>query len=167
MKQIFYNNTENIFERACELREFGERGDLSWREWYKYEASRTGMKSGELETAIAETLNIPAPARQGIVVSGIDHETFIITDLEENVNCDLTDADDAYLIAPVNAFREWLHAHNQNPLHQVMGTDEAAALWGYDSSDSIKRLCADGKLEARIIGKTWILKRNQKSPRQK
>jgi hypothetical protein len=60
MRQIYYTNTELIFERACALREFGDRGDITWREWYNWKADQTGMKAGELEQAVAEELNIKA-----------------------------------------------------------------------------------------------------------
>lgn len=50
-----------------------------------------------------------------------------------------------------------------NPLEQIMGVDDAAELWGL-SAGYIKNLCADGKLQAVKIGKTWILLRDQQNP---
>jgi hypothetical protein len=89
----------------------------------------------------------------------------IITDLEEAGVCDLNDADDEHHILPVTQFREWLYKWNADPLNRVMGTDEAAAIWGLSQS-WVKQLCLDGKVEARRIGKHWILKRNQPNPKQ-
>lgn len=53
-----------------------------------------------------------------------------------------------------------------NPLKQIMGTDEAARLWGYASSDVVKAMCREGKVKAVRIGKTWVLDKNQPSPRK-
>jgi hypothetical protein len=47
-----------------------------------------------------------------------------------------------------------------------MGVDEASELWSL-SPGYIKNLCAEEKLEARKIGKTWILSKNQENPKQK
>jgi hypothetical protein len=49
-------------------------------------------------------------------------------------------------------------------LDQVMGVDEASDLWNL-SPGHIKNLCAEGKLDARKIGKTWILSKDQKNPK--
>ena len=51
-------------------------------------------------------------------------------------------------------------------LDQVIGVDEASELWGL-SPGYIKNLCAEGKVEARKIGKTWILSKNQENPKQR
>jgi hypothetical protein len=178
MRQIIYIDTEQIYQRACELRgfdakpneEFYESGTSSkyantWRAWYKVNTERTGFSSGELEQAVSEWLKIPVPAKQGFTVSFIDQDVVIITDLEEAGVCDLNDADDEHHILPVTQFREWLYKWNADPLNRVMGTDEAAAIWGLSQS-WVKQLCLDGKVEARRIGKHWILKRNQPNPKQ-
>ncbi|MBJ6362077.1 type I-C CRISPR-associated protein Cas8c/Csd1 [Paenibacillus sp. GCM10012307] len=52
----------------------------------------------------------------------------------------------------------------QDALKNIMGTDEAAELWGY-TPDHIKRLCREGKIKCVMIGKTWVVDRNQPSPR--
>ena len=49
-------------------------------------------------------------------------------------------------------------------LDQIMGVDEASRLWNY-APGYIKNLCAEGKIEARKIGKTWVILKNQNSPR--
>jgi hypothetical protein len=166
VRQIHYTNTELIFERACELREFGDKGDISWREWYNWNAEQTGHSAGELEQAVAEELNIPFPARNGFAVTGIDHETFIITDLEECGTCDLSDADDKHHVMPVTQFREWLYKWNAEPLNKVMDTTEAAAIWGYSSPDAVKRLCREGKVKCRkMTNGSYLIDRNQASPR--
>jgi len=53
-----------------------------------------------------------------------------------------------------------------NPLDHIMGTEEAAKVWGYSNPDSVKHLCREGKVKAIQIGKTWILDKNQPNPRQ-
>lgn len=53
-----------------------------------------------------------------------------------------------------------------NPLDNIMGTEEAAKLWGL-SQDHIKRLCREGKVKCIRIGKTWVLDKNQPNPVQK
>jgi Helix-turn-helix domain len=50
-----------------------------------------------------------------------------------------------------------------NILDQIMGVDEASKLWGY-SPGYIKNLCAEEKVEAKKIGKTWVISKNQNSP---
>jgi hypothetical protein len=166
MRQLFYIETESIFQKACALRSFGASGDLSWREWYNWNVERTRMSAGELEQAVAEALDITFPARDGFAVTSIDHECVIVTDLEENGNCDLTDPDDEHLVVPVQQFREWLYGWGKKSINRVMGTDEAACLWGL-SQQRIKVLCSEGKVEARLIGKQWILNRNQPNPKQR
>lgn len=47
----------------------------------------------------------------------------------------------------------------------VMGTEEASERWEL-SQDHIKRLCRDGKVIAKRIGKTWVLERDQPNPKQ-
>lgn len=165
MRQWFYLDTEQIFKRACQLADYSDKGDLStWREWWHYESKRRGFSDGQLEQAVWEALEIPAPGRHGFVVTQIDHELVIITDAEEAGTCDLNDADDKNMVLPVEQFREWLYRWNGQVLNRIMGTHEAAAIWGL-SQDWIKKLCQDGKVKARLIGKQWILDRNQKSPK--
>jgi excisionase family DNA binding protein len=52
-----------------------------------------------------------------------------------------------------------------NPLDYIMGVEEAAKLWGYKPG-YIKNLCAQGKIEAKKIGKTWVISKNQPHPRE-
>jgi hypothetical protein len=166
MRQIFYMETEAIFERACTLRSFGDKGEITWNEWYNWNVERTRMSSGELEQAVSEVIEIPAPARYGFAVTHIDKETVIITDLEETGNCDLNDTEDSHLILPVTQFREWLYKWNTNPLNKVMDTQEAAAFWGYSSADAVKRLCREGKVKCRkLTNGAYIIDRNQPSPK--
>lgn len=49
-------------------------------------------------------------------------------------------------------------------LDKIMGVGEAATLWGL-SPGYIKNLCASGKVEARKIGKTWVLLKDQPNPK--
>jgi hypothetical protein len=48
----------------------------------------------------------------------------------------------------------------------IMGTEEASELWGI-SQGHIKKLCRLGKCNALLIGKTWVLERNQANPSKK
>lgn len=52
-----------------------------------------------------------------------------------------------------------------NILDQVIGVEEAAELWNL-SPGYIKNLCAEGKVQAKKIGKTWIIARDQENPSQ-
>lgn len=54
---------------------------------------------------------------------------------------------------------------NINILDQIMGVEEASELWEL-SPGYIKNLCAEGKLQARKIGKTWIISKDQDNPKQ-
>ncbi|MDD9266018.1 hypothetical protein ACFPES_03130 [Paenibacillus sp. GCM10023248] len=47
----------------------------------------------------------------------------------------------------------------------VMGTEEAAAMWEL-SQDHVKKLCRLGKCEAFLLGKSWILLRDQPNPKK-
>lgn len=61
----------------------------------------------------------------------------------------------------------YLHGYysQQDALNHIMGTEDASNLWGL-SQDHIKRLCRDGKVKATLIGKTWIIDKNQDSPKK-
>ena len=50
-----------------------------------------------------------------------------------------------------------------NSLHNIIGVEEAAELWGL-SAGYIKNLCADEKIIAKKIGKTWVIDKNQDNP---
>ena len=52
-----------------------------------------------------------------------------------------------------------------NPLDHIMGVQEAGEKWNLHP-DSVKRLCAQKKVTAKKIGKTWILLRDQPNPSQ-
>lgn len=50
-------------------------------------------------------------------------------------------------------------------LDNIIGTDEAALLWGCHA-DHVKRLCRTGKVICKRIGKTYILLKDQPNPLQ-
>lgn len=50
-------------------------------------------------------------------------------------------------------------------INNVMGVEEAAELWNL-APGTIKNYCAEGKVIARKIGKTWIIDKNQPNPSQ-
>lgn len=52
-----------------------------------------------------------------------------------------------------------------NPLDEIMSCQEAAEIWGL-SPHYIKNLCKEGKVIAKCIGKTWIIDKNQPSPKK-
>ena len=166
MRQIFHMPTEPIFERACSIRDFGDPGNMSWQAWYNYNAERTRMTSGELEQAVAESLGIPSPARNGYVAQYVSDDEVALVDLEESSVCDMNDPSDKHLHLAVEQFREWLVRWQSDWLERVMGTHEASELWGL-SQVHVKKLCLAGKLKARLVGKHWILVCNQPNPRQK
>ena len=67
-------------------------------------------------------------------------------------------------VSPSDRLRE-LVMFQASPLDQILGVEEAAALWGL-SPGYIKNLCAAGKLKAKKIGKTWIIDANQTNQKQ-
>lgn len=181
MRQIIYMPLEALFERACQLRNFEQKPDEpfyerqdsermvnSWVNWYELNVEVTRMKSGEVEQAVWEALDIPNPARNGFIVQRVLDDAVLITDLEEACVCDLHDAEDHYLRLPVEQFREWLYRWNADPLNRVMDTAEAAAVWGYSSADAVKRLCREGTIQSRKLSNgSYIVARNQPSPKAK
>lgn len=50
-------------------------------------------------------------------------------------------------------------------LDNIIGVEEASKLWGL-SPGTIKNYCADGKIIAKKIGKTWVIDKNQENPSQ-
>ncbi|CAN7221717.1 hypothetical protein [Rossellomorea sp. LjRoot5] len=48
-------------------------------------------------------------------------------------------------------------------LENVIGVEEAAEKWDL-SAGYIKNLCAEGKIRAKKIGKTWVIDRTQEKP---
>jgi hypothetical protein len=52
-----------------------------------------------------------------------------------------------------------------NPLIAIMGVEEAAKKWGY-APGTIKNMCAEGKIQAKKIGKTWVISRCQPNPKK-
>ena len=179
MRQIFYLDTESIFERACQIRGFDAKPDdhfyesrssermvNSWQDWYNVNVEQTHITASEVEQAVWESLEIPAPARSGFGVSFADTNSIIITDLEEMNVCDLNDSDDEHMVLPVTQFREWLYKWNSEALNRVMDTQEAAAIWGYSSADAVKRLCREAKVKCRkLTNGSYIIDRNQPSPK--
>ena len=51
-------------------------------------------------------------------------------------------------------------------LEQIMGVDEASELWTL-SPGYLKNLCAEEKIQARKVGNTWIILKNQENPKMK
>lgn len=52
-----------------------------------------------------------------------------------------------------------------NILNQIAGISEMAELWGLSES-RIKYLCQNGEIEAKKIGKTWVIDKNQDNPKK-
>lgn len=48
-------------------------------------------------------------------------------------------------------------------LENVEGVDDIAKKWGM-SPGYIKNLCAKGKIQAKKIGKTWVIDKRQEKP---
>jgi hypothetical protein len=53
----------------------------------------------------------------------------------------------------------------KSPLDDVMGVEEASAVWGL-SAAYIKNLCAAGKVKSKKIGRDWIIDKTQPNPKQ-
>lgn len=51
-------------------------------------------------------------------------------------------------------------------LDQIVGVQEAAEMWGL-SPDHVKKLCRDGEVAAKKIGKTWVVMKGQDNPKQR
>ena len=52
-----------------------------------------------------------------------------------------------------------------NPLDQIIGVTEAAKLWGL-SPDRVKGMCQRSEINAKKIGRTWVIDRNQANPKK-
>jgi hypothetical protein len=52
-----------------------------------------------------------------------------------------------------------------NILEEIMGVEEASELWSL-SPGYIKNLCAEERIQARKIGKTWVISKKQPNPKQ-
>lgn len=53
----------------------------------------------------------------------------------------------------------------QHVLESVIGVEEAAEKWGL-SPGTVKNYCAEGRIIAKKIGKTWVIDANQPNPSQ-
>ncbi|MGP4108911.1 hypothetical protein [Virgibacillus sp. L01] len=51
------------------------------------------------------------------------------------------------------------------PLQDIMGVEEASLLWDL-SPGYIKNLCANNHVQCKKIGGTWVLDKNQSSPKK-
>jgi hypothetical protein len=51
-------------------------------------------------------------------------------------------------------------------LENIVGVEEAARYWGL-SPGYVKNLCAEGKVIAKKIGKTWVIDITQERPSKK
>ncbi|BAD65345.1 hypothetical protein ABC2811 [Shouchella clausii KSM-K16] len=59
-----------------------------------------------------------------------------------------------------------LHRNKQqHSLNNIMSAEEASKKWGL-SAGYIKNLAAKGKIQAKKIGKTWIIDKNQPNPKE-
>lgn len=59
-----------------------------------------------------------------------------------------------------------LHYYKQqHVLESVIGVEEAAEKWGL-SPGTVKNYCAEGRVIAKKIGKTWVIDANQPNPSQ-
>lgn len=50
-------------------------------------------------------------------------------------------------------------------LEKIMGVEDASKLWGLKPG-YIKNLCAEGKIEAKKVGNTWVIAKEQDNPSQ-
>jgi len=54
----------------------------------------------------------------------------------------------------------------QNAIENIMSVEEAAVAWGL-AAGTVKNYCAQGKVQARKIGRDWAIEKNQPNPSQK
>lgn len=64
---------------------------------------------------------------------------------------------------PLNGVYLQAYYSQQHSLNNVIGVEDAAELWGL-SPGTIKNYCAEGKVVAKKIGKTWVIDKNQPNP---
>lgn len=57
-----------------------------------------------------------------------------------------------------------MHNETNRAIDNVMGVEEAASQWEL-SPGHIKNMCAAGKIVAVKIGKTWIIEKQQPTPK--
>ncbi|WJE55409.1 helix-turn-helix domain-containing protein (plasmid) [Bacillus cereus] len=55
------------------------------------------------------------------------------------------------------------YIEGENALSDIMGVEEAAKEWDL-SPGYIKNLCAEGKVQAKKVGKTWVIIKSQQRP---
>lgn len=53
-----------------------------------------------------------------------------------------------------------------NILDQIISVQEAAEMWGL-SPDHVKLLCRTGEVEAKKIGNSWAVLKDQENPKQR
>lgn len=51
-------------------------------------------------------------------------------------------------------------------LDQIISVQEASKLWGL-SPDHVKLLCRNGEVEAKKIGNSWAVLKDQENPKQR
>jgi hypothetical protein len=76
----FKLDVEKMYERACEIAEYGEKPDLfyiypssekmssTWRAWYHLNVEINGYCDGEIEQAVFEMLAMPEDTRYGFMM---------------------------------------------------------------------------------------------------
>lgn len=53
-----------------------------------------------------------------------------------------------------------------NILDKIIDVQEASELWGL-SPDHVKKLCRDGVVQAKKIGNSWAVLKEQENPKQR
>jgi len=55
--------------------------------------------------------------------------------------------------------------HKNSELDSIMGVEQAALKWGL-SAGYIRNLCAEGTVEAKRIGRDWVISKNHPNPKK-
>lgn len=86
-----------------------------------------------------------------------------LMDMFGEILADIDDSD--FTNEPLNNDYLLHYYKQQHVLESVIGVEEAAELWGL-SPGTVKNYCAEGRVFAKKIGKTWVIDKDQPNPSQ-
>ncbi|MGG1249862.1 type I-C CRISPR-associated protein Cas8c/Csd1 [Brevibacillus agri] len=89
-------------------------------------------------------------------------EELYLMDLFGEILAEMDEAD--FSNEPLNGVYLQAYYSQQHSLHNAIGVEEAAEIWGL-SPGYVKNLCANNKIIAKKIGKTWVVDKTQPNPK--
>jgi uncharacterized protein YktA (UPF0223 family) len=108
MKEFFLD-VEQMYKRACEIAEYGEKSDLfyvspssekmasTWKAWYHLNVDIKGYCDGEIEQAVFEMLKMPRETRYGfMVIDETENSVVLASDRELDRGVDDLTYSDSY-----------------------------------------------------------------------